>query len=202
MDLDDVRVVGVVAPDLGEQLMLGEHQAALADEIREQAQLGRGQLERRARSAGQASLLVDDDVAGFDRRAEAACPPQHSTDASEQLFERERLDQVVVGAELETAQPVLDRVARGQEDDRQITGGAQLPRQREPVAARKQHIEHGKVGGGGEDQVRPRVVGEAGDGNPFPSQRPLDRLSYRLLVLDQHHPWRVCAHGDEVSPPS
>ena len=182
--------------------MLGEHQAALADEISEQAQFGRGQLELPARPARQAGLLVDDDIAGFDRRAEAACPSQYGTDASEQLFEREGLDQVVVGAELEAVQPVLDRIARGQEDDRQITGGAQLPSQREPVATREQHIEHGKVGGGGEDQVWPRVVGEAGDADPFPSQRPLDRLSDWLLVLDQHHPWRVCAHGDEVSPPS
>ena len=199
VDLDDVRIVGVVAPDLGEQLVLGENQSALADEVGKQSQLGRGQLERRTCARGEAGLLVDDDVAGFDRRAEAPRSPQHGAHAGEQLFERERLDQVVVGSEFEAVQPILDRVARGQEDDRQITGGAQRSRQLEAVAARKEHIEHGQIGGGGEDQVGIGIVGEAGDGDPFAPERALDRLADGLLVLDEHHPWRVRAHKGSIA---
>jgi hypothetical protein len=200
MNLDDVGVVGVVAPDLREQLMLRENQAALADEIGEEAQLGRGQLERRAGARRQAGLLVHHDVAGFDRRAEAACPPQHGTHPGEQLLEGERLDQVVVGAEFEAAQPVLHGVTGGQEDDRQVTRGAQLSRQLETVAAGEEHVEHREIRGGGEHRLGAGVVGEPGDGDPLAPERALDRQANRLLVLDQHHPWRVRAHGGSICP--
>jgi hypothetical protein len=85
-------------------------------------------------------------------------------------------------------------VSRAVRKDRQITGGSELPRQVKPVAGRKQHVEHGEIRRGGQDQVRVRVVGEAGDGDPFPPERAFDRVAYRLLVLDEHHPWRVRAH--------
>src|SRR5258707_3307343 len=119
MDLDDVWIVSVVAPDLGKQLVLGKHQAAPADKVGEQPELGRGQLERRAGPRGQAGLFVDDDLAGFDRCAQAARSPKYSAHAGEQFFEREGLDQVVVGTEFEAAQSVRNRVATGQENDRQ-----------------------------------------------------------------------------------
>jgi hypothetical protein len=91
----------------------------------------------------QAGLLVHDNIAGFDRRAEAAGSSEHGTHADEQLFECERLDQVVVGPELETLKPIVDRVAGRQEVDRQITSSTQSSRELEPIAIRDQHIEHG-----------------------------------------------------------
>jgi hypothetical protein len=75
VDLDDIWIVSVVAPDLGKQLVLGKHQAAPADEVGEQPQLGRGQIEPRACPRGQAGVLVDDDLAGFYRRAQTARSP-------------------------------------------------------------------------------------------------------------------------------
>jgi hypothetical protein len=117
----------------------------------------------------------------------------------EQLFERERLDQVVVGAELEAAQPVLDRVAGGQKDDRHIPSRAQLSRQLEPVAAGQEHVEHGEVGGGGKDGVDAGIIGEPGDGDPLALERARNRLPDGLLVLDEHHSWRVRAHNRSIA---
>ena len=99
---------------------------------------------------------------------------------------------------LEAAQPILDRVARGQEHDWQFAGGTQLPRQLEPVAAGQHHVDHGQIGGRGENRIGVGVVGEAGDGDPFAPERPRDRLPDRLLVLDEHHSWR-CAHRGSIA---
>jgi hypothetical protein len=54
-----------------------KNEPTLADEVGEQAQLGRSQFERLAGARSQAGLLVDDDLAGFDRRTEAASTPEH-----------------------------------------------------------------------------------------------------------------------------
>ena len=51
MDLDEVRVIGVIAPDLGEELVLGQRLAAVADEEGEQPQLGGGQRDLASRRA-------------------------------------------------------------------------------------------------------------------------------------------------------
>jgi hypothetical protein len=72
----------------------------------------------------------------LDRGAETACSPQNGTDASEQLFEHEWFDEVVVGAELEAVQPILDRVAGCQENNRQLARAAQLARQLKPIPTR------------------------------------------------------------------
>jgi hypothetical protein len=98
---------------------------------------------------------------------------------------------VVVGAEPEAAQPILDRVAGGEEQE--ITCASQLPRKLEPVAAWQHDVEHGQIGGGGENRIGIGIVGETGDRKP----RPRDRLPDRLLVLDQHATWRLRVHVAE-----
>lgn len=43
--------------------------------------------------------------------------------SGEELLEAERLDEVVVGADLQALDPVLDLVARGQHQDRDVIAG-------------------------------------------------------------------------------
>ena len=83
----------------------------------------------------------------------------------DELLHREGLDQIVVGAGLETGDAVGDRVARGEHEDRAAqTVGAQAPADREPVEARHGHVEHDEVGrrglGGGQ---RGAAVGDVLD---------------------------------------
>ena len=52
---------------------------------------------------------------------EAVVRAQHRADARRQLAQAERLGDVVVGAVLETGDPVVFARARGQHDDRHMT---------------------------------------------------------------------------------
>jgi hypothetical protein len=159
-------------------------------------------LEQRPCPCRLTCLLVDDDVAGLDRRAEPAGSPEDGADAGEELFERERLDEVVVGAEREAVQALLDGVHCGQEDDREVAARLQASRELEPVDAREHHVADGEIRRGGEDRARVDVVGEAGDDDPVAPERALERGPHLLLVLDDRDPWRPCAHGPSIAPGS
>ena len=64
----------------------------------------------------------------------------------DELRERERLGDVVVGAGLEADHDVGLGVARGQQDDRQRTRSARISRQTSrPLSARHHHVEDGEV---------------------------------------------------------
>ena len=119
-DVDDVRLdVGRVAPHEREQLVAAEHLAGVADEDVEQVELAPREAELAPVAGGDVAARVDDDVAG-DVRAGAlrAVAAQQRLEARGQLGDRERLDQVVVGAGLQPGDAVLDLVARGEHADR------------------------------------------------------------------------------------
>ncbi len=73
--------------------------------------------------------------------------PQQRADAQHQLDERERLDQVIVGTELKPVDAVVDVIARGQEDHRQVAPRAQRAHDFPAVDAGQHHIEHDEVVG-------------------------------------------------------
>ena len=64
------------------------------------------------------SIQVERQVAHDERVVRLARPPAEGAHARQQLLERERLGQVVVGARVESADPIGHRVARGQHQDR------------------------------------------------------------------------------------
>ena len=67
---------------------------------------------------------VEADIAGFERHSQhPAGAAQQRFDAGNQLGYRERLCQIVVGPRIEPRNPVLDRVARRQDQDRQTFSG-------------------------------------------------------------------------------
>ena len=102
---DSPRVV--VAPDVLEELVAGEHLARVAEQEREQ--LERLGLERHGVAVAQHAVAgeVDLDPAEVDERRRVAPaarllgPPEDRPDPRRQLAQAERLGDVVVGAELE-----------------------------------------------------------------------------------------------------
>ena len=122
-DVDHVGLdVGRVAPHQREQLVAREHLAGVADEDLEQVELAAGEAELAAAARGDVAARVDDEVAA-PRAGRRPSAPRRRSSASQprgQLVDRERLDQVVVGAGLQAGDAVVDLVARGQHADGRV----------------------------------------------------------------------------------
>jgi hypothetical protein len=63
------------------------------------------------------------------------------TNAGQQLLERERFDNVVVGPEFQPLDAIGDGIAGGEKDDRQRAAVAQPTGEGETTAARGHHVE-------------------------------------------------------------
>ena len=119
-------------------------------------------------------------------------PAQERAQPGEQLVERERLRQVVVRAGVEALDPVADRIARRQEQDRHpVALAAEPARDVEPVVPRHHHVEHDGVRRAPLDRAERRVAvgGElhlvAGE-----LERTFERLAHRAVVVcneNEHH---------------
>src|SRR5919108_121078 len=70
------------------------------------------------------------------------CPSEDSADPRHELARRERLGQVVVGAELEADDAIRFLVTRGQDQNRDVTAAAQLSTEGEAVDVGKAEVEH------------------------------------------------------------
>lgn len=98
----------------------------------------------------------------------------HGADAGQQLVKGEGLDEIVVGAEVQTLDPVAHGVARGEEEHgRGVAPLAELPHGREAVHARHHDVEDGGVVVGALEVIErlaPVVAGVRGvapGGQPF-----------------------------------
>ncbi len=118
---------------------------------------------------------------------------------AEQLVERERFDEVVVGAEVEARDAIVDLIARGDDED----AGAEPPRTQPPqdrqtVELGHHEIEHERVVGVrlGEPQPFVAVAGRV-DGVARLAQALRERSRERLVILDEQdtHPSRVSRIG-------
>ncbi len=119
----------------------------------EQAELVARELERAAVVAHLHPAFVDDDRPARDRRRRArrrgalrrtrrAAPAQDAAHARDQLARRERLGDVVVGAELEADDAVDLVAARSEEDDRHVAVRlAQAPEDLEPARIGQADVE-------------------------------------------------------------
>ena len=99
--LDDVRErVGLLVPDPREQLLGGDDGAVGAEQQLEHGELLRGQLEQAAAAARDPLRRVEAEVALREQRRQRRLRAAgERADPRDQLGERERLRQVVVGAE-------------------------------------------------------------------------------------------------------
>ncbi len=136
---------------------------------------------------------VEAQVAGLEHGgALGGAAPRERAQAREQLLERERLHEVVVGAAVEAGDAVLDGVARGEHQDRRPhVVSAQAAADLEPVEARQHHVEHDDVvlGRAGHPD---RVLAAVRDvhGYALFLEPALDEARHLGLVLNNEH-----AHG-------
>ncbi len=122
MDLDGV--VGRRAVPVGDRrddLLLGHDLAGAAEHELQDRPFAAGERELLLADVGAARLQVHAQVAQAQHAAAARLVAAHQrARARHQLAQRERLDEVVVGAALEPAHAILDGVARGEHQHRQV----------------------------------------------------------------------------------
>jgi hypothetical protein len=108
----------------------------------------------------------------------------------DELRERERLGQVVVGAAVQAAHAVLDGVPRREHQHRgPHAAPAEAPAGLEAVHPREHHVEHERVVVRGPDRAqRLLAVGRDVDHEPFEAQAAPDRRRHPHVVLDHEHP--------------
>jgi D-alanyl-D-alanine carboxypeptidase/D-alanyl-D-alanine-endopeptidase (penicillin-binding protein 4) len=169
----------------------------------EQQELGARELDRPPAAAHGVLERVELDVGVAQRLAAlAGAATQQRPQTREQLFERERLDEVVVGAGVEPAHAVGHRVARGQHEDRRaVTGRAQPPAHLEAVDVRHQQVEHERVRGPvGQRLQRLGAVGGQLRVVALEPQRSIDGFAHRGLVVDDQdaHAVMVSAEAESV----
>jgi len=146
---------------------------------------------------------IEPQVAYLDRCRPFARRASHDRpQARQQLGERERFRQVVVGAGVEPADAVADRIPRGQHQHRDpdlaLTEAFQ---DREAVEAREHHVEQNRVVGGGLDHPE-RVFADSSDvsGMAFLTQPSGDQSCHFWFVLDDEHAHGGhCRHASAVS---
>ena len=138
----------VVAPDTLVDQRAWQHLARVAHEQLEEVRLGRRQLEAAAGPSGVHRPQVEREVGEaqhvggllFERGPEQRPQPR------EQLLERERLRQVVVGAGVQALDSVADGVPCGQEQNGDTVAFAAQPAgDVEPVVARHHHVQHDRI---------------------------------------------------------
>ena len=114
---------------------------------------------------------------------------QHRADARDHLGAAERLDDVVVGAELEPDDAVGLGPARGQHHDRDVAAAAQRAADVAAVAVGQREVEQDDVG---LDLVRELERARRGGGHERLEALARERLGERAgdarLVLDEQHP--------------
>ena len=131
---------------------------------------------------------------GDRRRRPAAAERAH---AGEQLGRGERLDEVVVGAGVETRDPVLDGVAGGEQQDRGADPlRAQPAADGESVEAGHGDVEHDDVGDRALDGGERRAAVRGGDGLvALGRERPDEHPEDGWVVVDDQDAFR---HADEM----
>jgi len=119
----------------------------VAQEELEQGELGAGQIEGAAAAACGAAGEVELDVGVAQHLAVVGGgAAQQRAQPREQLLERERLHQVVVGARVQPGDAVAHLVARGEHQDRRLGAcAAQPPAGLDAVDVGHQHVEHDRV---------------------------------------------------------
>src|SRR3954453_18254469 len=138
----------VVAPHLVEQPLPRDHQPLVAHQVLEQLELALGEVDRALAPRHLVGVGVQRQVGHPQRRHPARrAAAQQRAHAREQLLALERLDGGVVGAAGRALHPRVERVARGQDQDRRVVLVApQLAGDLDAVHAREAEIEHDQVG--------------------------------------------------------
>ena len=142
MDVHGTRVAGErVAPDALEQLVAGQHEPAMVEQLPEEVELLRRELDLLLADVHLPPAGVDREVAVADDGAlrQAALRRRAAQDrlhAGDELARVERLRHVVVGADLEADDLVDVLVARREHEDGHVGGRADAPADLDAVDVR------------------------------------------------------------------
>ena len=202
MDVERLgRAEPVDVPDLVDEPLAAHDGAGLAHEQGEEVELLARELQRLAVERHGARRRVELDGADLQRAGRrggrgGARAAQDGADAGDELARAERLDDVVVGAELEAQHAVGLVAAGGEHDHRHALAVAQLAQQVEARAVGEHDVEEHEVGALAAGDLEPgrqragRLRAEA-----LASEGFRQRNGDRLFVLDeQHHP-RLGVHA-------
>ncbi|HJV95573.1 MAG TPA: hypothetical protein VJ608_06025 [Albitalea sp.] len=178
-----------------------EHLIGMAGQVREQLEFTCRQLDLAGIALDATGAQVEADIAGLKHRRFALCGhAQLRTDACEQLLQRKRLGDVVVGAAVQPLDLLFDRTTSGQQDDRQLwlarPDGIQDV---QAVPARQHHVEQDEPVVAGErlELGAPTVVDD-GDGVALGMQALLDEARQGALILDDQDA-HLAAHASGAS---
>ena len=130
-----------------------------------------------------APTLIVDAVAGL---ASAGGAPGDGPDPGDQLAEAERLDDVVVGAELQEHDAIDLLTAGADHDDRHRAARAQLPADHLAVEVGEPEVEQDEIGRVGAERVG--AGGDHDDVVALAGQALPQRLGDPRIVLDHEHP--------------
>ena len=185
---------GAPAPDPLQELVARQNAPLVERERVDEPELGRRQLGARAVHVGlhvariEAELL-DLDLLAASRLLCAGAPPCGGGDPRRELLHRERLDEIVVGAELERVDAVVLGAAGADDDDRRADPfSARMLDHLPPVEPGQHQVEHADVrllvAEAGEPGLAVRDADgvEAGHG-----QVPGHALGDDVVVLDDQH---------------
>ena len=192
VDVDDAPVAEVVvAPNLLQQQLAAEHPLRRRGEFAQQPKLGAGEVDLPPAAQHHALVRADLQVADRDdlggRRTGPTAPAQRA-DSSGQLLHLKRLGDVVVGACLQAGDHVMRVGARGDHDDRDVAGAAQLAGALEAVDVGQHQVDQDDV-----RAVRPEqpqaVFGPVGldDVMALVLQRQPHRRPDAVVVFDQQN---------------
>src|SRR5215212_4971217 len=192
-DAHHVRRTGiVVSPDLPQDRSGGDQGADIDHQVLEQTKLGDGQVERAAilgrlvlrnveREGSHLQPSVDRLVDG--RRPPIA--PKLGADTSDQLAVAERLDDVVVGTELECHHLVVLAVASGQHNRGDLASAAQVLEDVETAPGAQVDVQDSEVGTRllQETERRRHIVRHL-HAKPRAPQREIEQVDQVTVVFD------------------
>ena len=136
-----------------------------------------------------ARVGVEAQVADRERGAAARRAPAHQrADPRQQLLALERLDEVVVGAAVESLDAVVGLGARGEDQDRDVALGAQPAADLDAVEPRQAEVEDDEVG----DELLGRrerllAVGRGAHLVALLAQGAAQHVGDLVVVLDDQH---------------
>jgi hypothetical protein len=140
-----------------------------------------------------ADAVEDEDVPGH-----RAGTSREGVDPREELVERERLHEVVVGAAAQPAHAIVDGVASGEHEDGRLDAAvSQRSREPHPVELGQHHVHDREVQVAGDGALEPGpAVATDVDGVSVGAEAPRDQLGEAVVVLDQKDVHRVIVAGD------
>jgi hypothetical protein len=177
--------VGVLIPHPFEELLGADDRAIGRHQYLEHPEFLLGQVDEVAAADDLTPRRVECQPApGENRRQGGTRPASERAHARDQLGKRERLGQVIVGAQVQSLDPVVDGPRGGQHQDARGATG-ELSTQLITVDDRQVAIEHDDVilVGSGQFLTLAAVVGDI-HGHAFSTQTLRDRVAQDPLVLD------------------